>query len=83
MVRIASGPDQWREAVRIQFAKGADLIKLASEYTQEEITAAVDEAHSLGLAVTVDTETQYIDMAIRPASIRSNIRCRAVTKPSR
>jgi len=65
MVRIASGPEQWREAVRIQFAKGADLIKLASEYTQEEITAAVDEAHSLGLAVTVDSETQYIDMAIK------------------
>ena len=65
MVRIASGPDEWREAVRIQFAKGADVIKLASEYTQEEITAAVDEAHSLGLPVTVDAETQYIDMAIR------------------
>jgi imidazolonepropionase-like amidohydrolase len=65
MVRIASGPDQWREAVRIQFAKGADLIKLASEYTQEEVTAAVDEAHSLGLPVTVDAETQYIDMAIK------------------
>ena len=65
MVRVASGPDEWREAVRIQFAKGADLIKLASEYTQEEITAAVDEAHSLGLPVTVDSETQYIDMAIK------------------
>jgi imidazolonepropionase-like amidohydrolase len=65
MVRIASGPEEWREAVRIQFAKGADLIKLASEYTQEEITAAVDEAHSLGLPVTVDSETQYIDMAIK------------------
>jgi imidazolonepropionase-like amidohydrolase len=65
MVRVASGPEQWREAVRIQFTKGADLIKLASEYTQEEITAAVDEAHSLGLAVTVDSETQYIDMAIK------------------
>ena len=65
MVRIASGPDQWREAVRIQVTKGADLIKLASEYTQEEITAAVDEAHSLGIPVTVDSETQYIDMAIK------------------
>jgi len=65
MVRVASGPDQWREAVRIQFAKGADLIKLASEFTQEEITAAVDEAHSLGLPVAVDSETQYIDMAVK------------------
>ena len=25
MTSIASGPDQWREAVRIQFTKGADL----------------------------------------------------------
>ena len=65
MALVVSGPDAWREAVRIQFAKGADLIKLASEYTQEEITAAVDEAHSLGLPVTVDAETQYIDMAIK------------------
>jgi imidazolonepropionase-like amidohydrolase len=65
MVRIASGPDQWREAVRIQFTKGADVIKLASEYTQEEINAAVDEAHSHGLPVTVDSETAYIDMAIK------------------
>jgi imidazolonepropionase-like amidohydrolase len=65
MVRVASGPDQWREAVRIQFAKGADLIKLASEYSQDEVNAAVDEAHSLGLPVTVDAETQYIDMAIK------------------
>ena len=65
MVRVASGPDQWREAVRIQFAKGADLIKLASEYSQAEITAAVDEAHSLGLPVTVDSEPHYIDMATK------------------
>lgn len=65
MVRIASGPDQWREAVRMQFAKGVDLIKLASEYSQAEITAAVDEAHSLGLPVTVDAESQYIDLAIK------------------
>ncbi|AHE55149.1 amidohydrolase family protein [Sphingomonas sanxanigenens] len=65
MARTVHGPDAWREAVRIQFAQGADLIKLASEYSQEEVTAAVDEAHSLGLPVTVDAETQYIDMAIK------------------
>lgn len=64
MVRLASGPDQWREAVRLQFRQGADLIKLASEYSQAEIDAAVDEAHALGLPVTVDAETRYIDMAI-------------------
>ena len=65
MVRIANGPDQWREAVRIQYQKGADLIKLASEYSQAEIDAAVDEAHSLGLPVTVDAETKYIAMAVK------------------
>lgn len=64
-LRMASGPDQWRDAVRIQFQQGADLIKLASHYTQAEIDAAVDEAHSLGIPVTVDAETQYIDMAIK------------------
>ena len=64
-VRLASGPDQWREAVRLQFRQGADLIKLASEYSQAEIDAAVDEAHALGLPVTVDAETRYIDMAIK------------------
>ena len=64
-VREASGPDGWREAVRVQFKQGADLIKLASEYSQAEIDAAVDEAHSLGLPVTVDSETQYIDMAVK------------------
>ena len=64
-VREASGPDSWREAVRIQFKQGADLIKLASEYSQAEIDAAVAEAHSLGLPVTVDSETQYIDMAVK------------------
>ncbi len=64
-VREASGPDGWREAVRIQFKQGADLIKLASEYSQAEIDAAVAEAHSLGLPVTVDSETQYIDMAVK------------------
>lgn len=64
-VRTASGPDEWREAVRFQFARGADLIKLASEYSQAEIDAAVDEAHSLGLPVTVDAETKYIDMAVK------------------
>lgn len=63
-VREASGPDDWREAVREQFKRGADLIKLSSHYNLEEIQAAVDEAHALGLRVTVDAETQYIAMAV-------------------
>lgn len=64
-VRIASGPDEWRNAVRIQFAQGADAIKLGSHYSQAEIDAAVAEAHALGLPVAVDAETQYIDMALK------------------
>ena len=61
----ASGPAEWRDAVRRQFKNGADLIKLSSHYSQEEIDAAVDEAHLLGLRVTVDAETQFIDMAVK------------------
>jgi imidazolonepropionase-like amidohydrolase len=63
-VREASGPNDWREAVREQFKRGADLIKLASHYTREEVAAAVDEAHTLGLKVTVDAETFYIQWAV-------------------
>jgi imidazolonepropionase-like amidohydrolase len=40
--------------------KGADFIKL-----REEVKAAVDEAHSLGIKVTVDAETFYIERAVR------------------
>lgn len=62
--REASGPDDFRQAVREQFEKGADFIKLASHFSREEIAAAVDEAHALGLRVTVDAETQYIQWAV-------------------
>ena len=43
---------------------GADLIKIASHYSREEIAAAVDEAHALGLKVTVDSETFYTGWAV-------------------
>jgi imidazolonepropionase-like amidohydrolase len=62
--REASGPDDWREAVREQFKRGADLIKLASHYSRDEVRAAIDEAHALGLKATVDAETQYIQWAV-------------------
>ncbi|HKW63115.1 MAG TPA: amidohydrolase family protein [Candidatus Acidoferrum sp.] len=62
--RIATGPDDWRLAVREQFHKGADVIKLGSHFSFEEIKAAVQEAHELGLKVTVDTETFYIQRAV-------------------
>ena len=59
---IASGPDQFRDAVRLQLKYGADLIKVcatggvlsltdavdAPQLTQEEMNALVDEAHRLG-----------------------------------
>ncbi|MEO8451988.1 MAG: amidohydrolase family protein, partial [Gemmatimonadota bacterium] len=63
--REAHGPDDWREAVREQFRKGADLIKVSSHFSDAEIKAAVDEAHDLGLKITADAETFYIERAVR------------------
>ena len=60
----ASGADGFREAVREQFKRGADLIKVASHFSREEIAAAVDEAHTLGLRITVDSETVYTEWAV-------------------
>lgn len=60
----ASGPDEFRDAVREQFKRGADFIKIASHYSRQEIAAAVDEAHALGLKVTVDSETFYTGWAV-------------------
>src|SRR5215468_10399767 len=62
--RIANGPDDWRLAVREQFHNGADVIKLGSHFSVEEVRAAVQEAHELGLKVTVDAETFYIQRAV-------------------
>lgn len=62
--RIATGPDDWRLAVREQFHRGADVIKLGSHFSVEEVKAAVQEAHELGLKVTVDSETFYIQRAV-------------------
>jgi imidazolonepropionase-like amidohydrolase len=59
---IASGPDQFRDAVRFQVKYGADVIKVcatggvlslgddvgAPQLTQSEMDALVDEAHRLG-----------------------------------
>jgi imidazolonepropionase-like amidohydrolase len=63
-IRPASGPDDWREAVREQFTRGADVIKVASHFSKPEITAAVEEAHALGLRVTCDCENFYVDWAV-------------------
>lgn len=58
------GPDQWRAAVRDQFKKGADFIKTGSHFSKEEIKAAVDAAHALGLKVTTDAERHFITWAV-------------------
>ena len=64
MVRVATGPDDWRLAVREQFTKGADVIKIASHFSPAEVSAAIAEAHALGLKVTCDCETFYIKWAV-------------------
>ncbi|WP_045686998.1 metal-dependent hydrolase family protein [Hymenobacter sp. AT01-02] len=62
---VANGPDQCRQAVREQYKRGADLIKIAStggvlsvakdgsgaQMTEEEIRAIVETARDLGLKV--------------------------------
>jgi imidazolonepropionase-like amidohydrolase len=63
-IREASGPDDWREAVRQQFKRGADVIKIASHFSKAEVAAAVEEAHALGLKITCDCETFYIEWAV-------------------
>lgn len=63
-IREASGPDDWREAVREQFQRGADFIKVGSHFTVEEAAAAAEEAHALGLKITADAETFYIARAV-------------------
>ena len=62
-VRVASGPWDWRLAVREQIRKQADWIKLTSPYTREEVAAAVDEAHMQGIPVTVDSFGKYTEWA--------------------
>lgn len=65
MIRVANGPDEWREAVRTQFKRGADWIKIASHFDEDEVQMAVKEAHQLGLRITVDSENVFTDMAVR------------------
>ncbi|RTQ45245.1 amidohydrolase family protein [Hymenobacter gummosus] len=62
---VANGPAEARQAVREQYKRGADLIKIAAtggvlsvakdgsapQMTEEEIRAAVETAHDLGLRV--------------------------------
>jgi imidazolonepropionase-like amidohydrolase len=78
--RAADGPDEVRRAVREQFLAGADLIKVmcsggaarsdesadASQYTQEEISAIVDEAALAGRRVAAHAHpTRSIKWALQ------------------
>lgn len=58
------GPWAWRTAVREQVRRLADWIKLGAPAQREELAAAVDEAHSLGVPVAIDSWGDYTDMAI-------------------
>lgn len=55
--REASGADEMRRAVREQVRGGADLIKIMAchdtlEFTNEELSAVIDESHRNGLPIT-------------------------------
>ncbi len=63
-IREVDGADEWRKAVRETFKMGAGHIKIASHFAPDEVKAAVEEAHRLGLKVTCDCETIYIPMAV-------------------
>ena len=68
--REASGPDEMRRAVRDQVRAGADLIKIMAchdtlEFTDEELTAVIDESHRNGLPITA--HATYNDAIFRVA----------------
>ena len=60
----ANGPWEWRTAVREQIRNLADWIKLGAPADKEELAAAIDEAHSLGVPVAIDSFGKYTDWAI-------------------
>ncbi len=63
--READGVDEVRRAVREQARAGADWIKvMAHSYSQEEINAAVAQAHEEGLPATTDAG-DWADRAVR------------------
>ncbi|MFN8572368.1 MAG: amidohydrolase family protein [Gemmatimonadaceae bacterium] len=64
LVRALIGPDEWRNAVRDLFDRGADVIKVGSHFSKAEVQAAIEEAHALGLKVTCDCETFYTQWAV-------------------
>jgi imidazolonepropionase-like amidohydrolase len=63
-VRVATGADDWRLAVREQIRNGADWIKVTAPYSRDEVAAAVDEAHLHGIRVAADAFGEFVDMGV-------------------
>tara|TARA_R100000501_G_scaffold14680_3_gene26658 strand:- start:17563 stop:18906 length:1344 start_codon:yes stop_codon:yes gene_type:complete len=59
-----NGPWEWRAAVRNEVRSLVDWIKLGAPANKEEIAAAIEEAHSLGVPVAIDSYGKYTDWAI-------------------
>ena len=90
---IASGPDQFRDAVRMQHKYGANVIKVcatggvlslgdavdSAQVTQAEMDALVDEAHRLGLRL-MPTAPRAPRWRSGPASTRSSTAAFSTTK---
>jgi imidazolonepropionase-like amidohydrolase len=87
------GPAQIRAAVRERAAQGADVVKImasggvltpgtdtaGTQFTDEELAAAVDEAHTLGLPITAHAHPQpAIRQALR-AGVDGIEHCTSVT----
>ncbi len=72
----ANGPYDFRRAVREEISRGADLIKLANngtDLTQEELDAAVDEAHRQGKKVTCHCKSGHPDPV--PMALAAGVDC--------
>lgn len=62
--RVATGPWDWRLAVREQMRAHADWVKVSAPFAREEIVAAIEEAHLQGMGVAIDSFGAFTDMAI-------------------
>ena len=72
--REASGPDEMRRAVREQVRAGADLIKIMAshdlnEFTDEELSAVIDESHRNGLPITAHATFDSVIRRVAQAGV--------------
>ena len=49
----SDSPGEWRRNIRTNFKLGADVTKVTSPFTREEIEIAIEETHSLGAMIAV------------------------------